>query len=112
MSVLHDGSTMTADSASVGSTGSTGSQNQLAGELLDSLVEAVMHRPDARVRSDVISSLVQEMCAAVEWLHGSDALNDAADQELVSLRRVVAAAQDHQERMRSPAPTGSRWEQS
>jgi hypothetical protein len=109
MSVLHDGSTMTTDSASVGS---TGSQIQLAGELLDALVEAVMHWPDARVRSAVISSLVQEMCAAVEWLHGSDALNNAADQELVSLRRVVAAAQDHQERMRSPAPTGSRWEQS
>jgi hypothetical protein len=48
----------------------------------------------------VICGLVREMCAAVEWLYGSDL---AADQdtvdELISFRGLAAAAQDHHRRM-------------
>ena len=69
-------------------------------ELLDALVEAVVFSPDPRARSAVICSLVQEMCAAVRWLHGGDTtFDDAADVELASISQVAAAAQNHHWRM-------------
>lgn len=68
----------------------------VAGELLDALIEAVVLPPDPRVRAAVIVSLVKEMCAALAWRCGSDAsLGQATDAELVSVQRLVTAAQDH-----------------
>ena len=69
-------------------------------ELLDALVEAVVFSPDPQVRSAIICSLVREMCAAVEWLHGGDTTFDAAaNVELASIGRLAAAARDHHWRM-------------
>jgi hypothetical protein len=82
--------------------------SDLPGELVDALIEVVVRPRDSHARSCVVCSLVQEICASVEWLHFSD--DDAshrqedATEELVSLRQVAAAAQDHRSRM---APGGS-----
>jgi hypothetical protein len=75
------------------------SQVVVPAELLDALVEAVVFSPDPQARSAVIRSLVREMCAAVEWLHGSATLDDVADVELASIGRLAAVAQDHHWRM-------------
>jgi hypothetical protein len=79
---------------------SVDSQVVVPAELLDALVEAVVLSPDPRTRSAVIHSLVNEMCAAVGWLHGSDTtLDDVAEAELASIGQLAAAAQDHSWRM-------------
>ncbi len=75
------------------------SQVVIPAELLDALVEAVVFSPDPQARSAVIRSLVREMCAAVEWLHGGATLGDVVDVELASIGRLAAAAQDHHWRM-------------
>jgi hypothetical protein len=71
----------------------------VAGEQVDSLTEAVVVPQGALARGARICNLVNEMCAAVEWLHSST-LSDAAGIELSSLRQLAAAAHDHQLRMR------------
>jgi len=65
------------------------------GELLDGIAEAVTLPPDPHARSAAIGFLIREMYECLDWLHGSRAHED----ELQSLRRVVAEAQQHQERM-------------
>ena len=84
------------------------SDSLLSGELIDSLIEAVVLPPDALARAARVCNLVDELCAALEWLHGSETTpSDAAGIELSSLRQLVVAAQDHQVRMRtSLAPMG------
>ena len=78
------------------------SDSLLPGELIDSLIEAVVLPPDALARVARVCNLVDELCAAVEWLHGSETtLSDTAAIELSSLRQLVVAAQDHQRRMRT-----------
>ena len=78
------------------------SDSLLSGELIDSLIEAVVLPPDALARAARVCNLVDELCAALEWLHGSETiLSDTAGIELSSLRQLVAAAQDHQRRMRT-----------
>ena len=64
------------------------SQVVIPAELLDALVEAVVFSPDPQARSAVIRSLVREMCAAVEWLHGGATLDDVVDVELAEHRPV------------------------
>ncbi len=72
----------------------------VSGEVIDALIEAVVLPTDPRARAVVISSLIGEMCAAVEWLHGSDTSPaDRADDERASIRRLAAAAHDHRQRM-------------
>jgi len=75
------------------------SGTSVSGGLVDSLTNAVLAPQDALARAARICNLVDEMCAAVEWLHGST-LSDAADIELSSLRQLAAAAHGHQLRMR------------
>lgn len=78
------------------------SETLLSGELIDSLIEAVVLPPDALARAARVCTLVDELCAAVEWLHSSETtLSDAAGIELSSLRQLVVAAHDHQRRMRT-----------
>jgi hypothetical protein len=64
----------------------------LSAELVDEITEILL---DPDTRPAAICRLVGAICETVEWLHGSG----AADDEIVSLRRVVAEAQRHQERM-------------
>jgi hypothetical protein len=78
------------------------SDTPLPGELIDALIEAVVIPPDPRSRSLVIGDLVNEICAAVEWSCSRDTTLDVAqDDELISVRQLAAATQDHQLRMRA-----------
>ena len=85
------------------------SDSLLSGELIDLLIEAVVLPPDALVRAERVCNLVDELCAALEWMHGSETtLSDTAGIELSSLRQLVTAAQDHQRRIRtSVRPDGA-----
>ena len=79
---------------------SVDSQGAVSADLVDAAVEAVMLSPDPRARSAVLYSLVSEMCAAVASLHGDETtMSAAADMELISAGRLVAAARDHHWRM-------------
>ena len=77
------------------------SQVSVAGTLIDALLEAVVLPPDGRTRAAVICSVVQEMCAAVEWLSSPDLSPDGqpTEDELAGLRDIAAAARDHRDRM-------------
>jgi hypothetical protein len=79
------------------------SDSSLPGELIDSLIEAVVLSTDASARSAVVCDLLKELCNAVEWLHGSETLlpADPTSEESASLRQLVVAAHDHQLRMRA-----------
>jgi hypothetical protein len=71
----------------------------VAGELIDALIEAVVLPPDGRARAAVISCVVQEMCAAVQWLHSPDISlggGEATEDELAGLRQLATAAREHQ----------------
>jgi hypothetical protein len=80
----------------------TGADGFVTDELADLLLQAVVRSPDAGVRASVVSQVVQELCIAVAWLHGTSAIGQDAtvDRELLSLRRVAVAAQEHLQRMR------------
>ena len=72
----------------------------LTGELLDALIEAVVVPRDPRARSAVICTLVHEMCATVERLQRSEAgSRHATEVEMISVRRLAAAAQDYRLQM-------------
>ena len=81
------------------------SLDALPGELVDALSEAVAWPPDRRARADSICGVVQRMYETAEWVHRCDHNHD----ELVSLRRLVAAANAHWLRMcisdGPPSPT-------
>ena len=84
---------------------------QIDGGLIDALIEAVVLPPDGRSRAAVIFGVVQEMCAAVEWLHDPEdgvcegstpadcAHGNREDDELLGLGQVAAAAREHCQRM-------------
>ena len=82
------------------------SASLLPGELIDSLLEAVVVPTDALTRSAVVCELLNELCNAVEWLHDGaiSQPEDAGSKELASLRQLLTAAQDHQLRMRALGP--------
>ena len=72
----------------------------LRGELLDAFTEVVVHARGPAARAAVISELIQEMCATVEWLHRSvSERDDSQADELSSITRLAGAAQDHQRQM-------------
>ena len=77
------------------------------GELIDSLIESVVLPHNPLVRSVAICNLLGEVCTAVEWLYGTETTDDAAGQEVASLRQLVAAAQDHQRRMETFGADGA-----
>lgn len=82
----------------------TDSQPTVTGELIDALIEAVVVPPDPRSRSAVICDLVQEISAAVQWQYPAEMVLDAvAQDELVSIRQLAIAAQDHRGRMDAAA---------
>ena len=82
------------------------SDSTLPGELIDSLIEAVVLPTDAFARSAVVCDLLNELCDAVEWLNGSATPppDDSTSEESASLRQLMVAAQDHQLRMRALVP--------
>ena len=63
--------------------------------VLDGISEVVASLQDAEARARAISSLVQEIYETMEWVHGPN--NDC--DELASLRGLVAAALEHEDRM-------------
>lgn len=74
------------------------------GDLLDALVEVVIHARGPAARAEVISELVQEICATVEWLHHNGTqLDDSPADELMGITRLSEAAHDHQRHMRALA---------
>ena len=85
----------------------SGSQGLLPGRLIDSLIEAVVLPADALARSEVVCELLNELCDAVDWLHGAETVqDDSVAQETASLRQVVVAGQDHRRRMRAVGTNG------
>ena len=72
------------------------------GELLDAVTEALLHAGGPSARAEVVSELVREMYATVEWLHDTDTefANSPAD-ELTGMERLAAAAQAHARQMRA-----------
>ena len=78
------------------------SRGLLAGELVDSLIEAVVLPTDPVARSAVICDLISELCDAVDWMHAGATLPDeCVEEETASLRQLLVAAHDHQHRMRA-----------
>jgi hypothetical protein len=85
----------------------SGSHALLAGELVDSLIEAVVLPADPVARSAVICEVLNELCDAVDWLHGAATVSDdSVAEETAGLRQLVAAAHDHQQRMRALGTNG------
>lgn len=84
----------------------------IADALIDTLMETVVLPLDARARSAAIRSLMVEITTAVAWLRERGRPDDdATAAELVSLRQLAIAAQDHERRMvalADPAATGLR----
>ena len=81
--------------------GSANTSTLVPGELMDSLIESVVLPHDPLARAALICNLLSELCAAVEWLHAAETtLDDAPSIEVAGLRQLVAAAQDHQRRLR------------
>jgi hypothetical protein len=87
----------------------SGSRGLLAGELVDSLIEAVVLPADPLARSAVVCDLINELCDAVDWLHATEPQsNGSRAEETASLRQLVVAAHDHQLRMRTLCNGASR----
>lgn len=78
--------------------------DQLSGDLIDGIAEAVASPPDPAARSTAICSLVREVYETLEWLHGAGVQNE----ELASLGRLLQEAQAHQQRMSKLRGDGSR----
>jgi hypothetical protein len=77
-----------------------GSHGRVSGELIDLLIEAVVLAGGPRARSAVVCDLLDELCNAVDWLHGTAPPDNLSAAEAASLRQLLVAAQDHQLRMR------------
>ena len=73
---------------------------QLPGQLLDGIVEALVHRPGSCSQSLMVLALVEEIHDVAVWL-----LDDPGSAELASLGRVLAEARAHHNRMNGPQPT-------
>ncbi|MET0695749.1 MAG: hypothetical protein ABWX96_16005 [Propionibacteriaceae bacterium] len=63
--------------------------------LVDGITDAVASPPDAQARAEAVCGLVREIYETMEWVHGAN----PESYELASLRGLVAAALEHQERM-------------
>lgn len=72
---------------------------RLTGQLVDGITDVVATPGNPYARAAVISGLIGEICATVEWLHGTNTQHE----ELASLHRVLAEAQQHQTRMEASA---------
>lgn len=59
---------------------------------MDAIGEVVAGAGDSAARSVVVCGVVREIYDSIEWIHGHD-------DELTSLRMVLTAALDHQQRM-------------
>ena len=80
----------------------------ISGELVDLLIESVVLPRNPVDRAAVISNILGELYAAIEWLHGTElTLSDSASAELASVRQLVAAGQEHQQRMKTSAASGA-----
>ena len=80
---------------------------QVPDALIDSLIESVVFPHGPLVRAAAICDLLGNVSAAVEWLDDTETALDAPSVEAASLRQLVAAAQDHQRRMRLRGAVGS-----
>jgi len=71
----------------------------------DGLVEAVLGAPDPRTRTAIIAAVVQDLYAAVEWVHGEAPPTDgSAAAELNGVRHLSSAAHSHHLRISSGVP--------
>ena len=78
------------------------SHELVRGDVLDGVIEEVVHARSAVVRAEILADLVQEVYATVQWLHESDtALDHCRADELTSIGRLARAAQEHQRQMRA-----------
>ena len=66
----------------------------------DTLVEAVLCAPDPRTRAAIIATIVQDLCAAVAWVHAeAPGADSCAAVELDGVHHLGLAAQRHRLRM-------------
>ena len=66
----------------------------------DALIEAVLSAPDPRTRAAIIAAVVQDLCAAVEWVHReAPAATGRRAAELDGVRHLSSTAHQHQRRM-------------
>lgn len=62
----------------------------------DALIEAVLRAPDARTRAAIIAVVVQDLCAAVEYLHiDARPVTGCTAAELDAIRHLSSAAHAH-----------------
>jgi hypothetical protein len=85
--------------------GSASATAPIRSELTDLLIDSVVLPRDPLARAAVIGNILGELCAAIERLLGAD-LTPAhvAGRGVASLRQLVAAGQDHQQRMKTLGP--------
>ncbi len=67
----------------------------LSTDFIDGISEAIAWSPDPPARSAAICDMIYEVYETAVWLHGGN----EQDRELASLRKLVSAAQAHQQRM-------------
>ena len=87
-------------------------RGQALNKVLDLLPEMVVLTTDPADRAELISGLLGELCAAIEWLHQPEVAtcHEAYSREVASLRRLMAGAYAHQRRMQIRGPVDSaRW---
>ncbi len=82
------------------------SPTMFSDQLIDGIAEAVVWSADPTARSTAISSLIGEIYATIDWLHGSNGQHE----ELDSLRRVVAEVHQHRARMSAAQEGGQTGE--
>ena len=66
----------------------------------DALIEAVLRAPDPRTRAAIIAAVVQDLCTAVEWVHGEvPGATRRTAAELDGVRHLSSTAHTHHLRM-------------
>lgn len=76
----------------------------LRAELVDEVTEAVATPDDPLLRALAIRAILAHVAEAVAWRQGIDSHND----EQQSLTALTTAAEQHLQRMRASAASGSR----
>ena len=72
----------------------------LRGDVLDGVVEQVVHAPSAAARAEILAELVREVCATIQWLHETQTAPDhQRGDELTSVAQLARIAQEHQRQM-------------
>ncbi|GAA3697093.1 hypothetical protein GCM10022204_11290 [Microlunatus aurantiacus] len=69
----------------------------LPGEVIDALTDGVASPDDALARAQVVAGIVLEIVETVQWR----CADRAGDTEIESLRRLLAEAQAHRDRMQT-----------